>query len=92
MKTFTIDSDNNISAFPTLEEAAAAITTPFESFTSQKELAALAAKWPEERLVAIWNSLAGGEAGEELQECKGRQIQSRCTIDECIANDFFFVG
>ena len=59
MKTFTIDADNNISAFSTPEEAAAAITTPFESFTSQKELTALAGKWPADRLVAIWNSLAG---------------------------------
>jgi Protein of unknown function (DUF3489) len=61
MKTFTIDVDNAITAFATAEEAAAALTTPFESFASQKELAALAAKWPEERLVEIWNGLPGVE-------------------------------
>jgi lysyl-tRNA synthetase class II len=43
--TFTIDTDNNISAFATQEEAAAATTTTFESFTSQKELAQLASAW-----------------------------------------------
>jgi hypothetical protein len=59
MTTFTIDTDNNITAFGTPEEAAAATTTPFDSFASQKELAALAAAWPAERLVAIWNSLPG---------------------------------
>jgi hypothetical protein len=59
MTTFTIDTDNNISAFATAEEAAAAITTTFESFVSQKELAQLAVTWPAERLVAIWNSLPG---------------------------------
>ena len=59
MKTFTIDNDNNITAFATQEEAAATTTTPFDCFSSQKELAALAAQWPAERLVAIWNSLAG---------------------------------
>jgi Protein of unknown function (DUF3489) len=59
MKTFTIDSDNNITAFGTQEEAAATTTTPFDSFASQKELAALATQWPAERLVAIWNSLPG---------------------------------
>src|SRR5262245_62532916 len=32
MKTFAIDADNNISVYATSEEAAAAITTPFESF------------------------------------------------------------
>ena len=57
MKTFTIDTDNNISAFATPEEAAA--TNPSQSFASQKELEELAAAWPGERLVAIWNSLPG---------------------------------
>jgi hypothetical protein len=57
--TFTIDTDNNISAFATAEEAAASTTNPFESFTSQKELTQLASAWPEERLVAIYNSLSG---------------------------------
>ena len=32
MKTFTIDTDNNISAFATPEEAAATTTTPFDTF------------------------------------------------------------
>jgi Protein of unknown function (DUF3489) len=59
MKTFTIDEQNNITAFGTQEEAAATTTTPFDSFASQKDLAELAAGWPAERLVAIWNSLPG---------------------------------
>ena len=59
MKTFTIDEQNNITAFATPEEAAATTTTPFDSFASQQELAALATQWPAERLVAIWNSLPG---------------------------------
>src|ERR1035441_6976484 len=59
MKTFTIDNDNNISAFATQEEAAAATATPFDSFASQQELADLTAQWPGERLLAVWNSLPG---------------------------------
>jgi hypothetical protein len=59
MTTFTIDEQDNITAFATPEEAAAATTTPFDTFASQKELAELAAAWPAERLVAIWNSLPG---------------------------------
>ena len=59
MKTFTIDNDNNISAFATPEEAAAATATPFDSFASQQELADLAAQWSGERLLAVWNSLPG---------------------------------
>src|SRR5690349_12125623 len=70
MKTFTIDIDNAISVFATPEEAAAAITTPYESFASQKELAALAAKWPAERLVEIWNSLSGVEPVKSFKSAK----------------------
>jgi hypothetical protein len=57
--TFTIDNENNISAFATPEEAAANAATPFDTFTSEQELAELATPWPAERLVAIWNSLPG---------------------------------
>ena len=53
MKTFTIDTDNNISVFATQEEASGATTTPVDTFASQQELAKLAAAWPTERLVEI---------------------------------------
>lgn len=55
---FTIDEQNNITAFGSSEEAAAT-TTPFDSFASEKDLADLAAGWPAERLADIWNSLPG---------------------------------
>jgi hypothetical protein len=70
MKTFTIDNDNNISAFATPEEAAATTSTPFDSFASQKELAELAARWPAERLVAIWNSLPGVKPVKSFKTAK----------------------
>jgi hypothetical protein len=59
MKTFTIDSENNISAFASPEEAAAGSSTPFDTFTNRQELADLIAAWPPERIVAIWNSVPG---------------------------------
>jgi hypothetical protein len=61
MTTFTIDEQNNITAFGSAEEAAATTATPFDRFSSQKELAGLVAGWPAERLVAIWNGLPGVE-------------------------------
>jgi len=70
MTTFTIDSDNNITAFASAEEAAAATTTPFDSFASQKDLAELLAGWPAERLVALWNSLPGVEPVERFKSAK----------------------
>jgi hypothetical protein len=59
MTTFTIDAENSITAFPTPEQAEAAVGAGAQSFASQKELEELAAAWPAERLVAIWNSLPG---------------------------------
>ena len=59
MTTFTIDSENNITAFPTPDHAEAAVGAGTQAFTSQKELAELAAAWPAERLVAVWNGLPG---------------------------------
>jgi hypothetical protein len=59
MTTFTIDTDNNITAFAVPNQAQAVIATGAQPFGSSEELAGLAAGWPAERLVAIWNSLPG---------------------------------
>jgi hypothetical protein len=59
MTTFTIDAENSITAFPTPDHAEAAVGTGAQPFTSQQHLAELAAAWPAERLLAIWNSFAG---------------------------------
>jgi hypothetical protein len=55
---FTIDTENNITAFASQENERAQNNTPFRN---QKDLAKLAADWPAERLVEIWNSLPGGK-------------------------------
>jgi hypothetical protein len=82
VKTFTIDTENNISAFATPEEAAATTATPFDTFANQKELVSLVGQWPAERLVAIWNSLPGAKPVKSFKTAKvaaGRiweQVQS----------------
>ena len=70
MTTFTINETNEIVAFSTPEEASAATQTPFDSFSSQKELAELAKAWPTDRLVAIWNSLTGVTPVESFKSSK----------------------
>jgi hypothetical protein len=59
MNTFTIDANNNITAFASLVEARAAKIHTAEYFGSTQELAKLVGSWPRIRPVEIWNSFAG---------------------------------
>jgi hypothetical protein len=66
MATFTIDSDNNITAHAALPAG----IDQSQSFTSQKELAKLTAEWPASRLVETWNSFAGVAPFDDLKPVK----------------------
>jgi len=59
MKTFTIDSETNITVFASYKEAKTSDATDAVIFTTEDELAKLAAHWPTHRLVDLWNSLTG---------------------------------
>src|SRR3984957_15898075 len=59
MNTFTIDANNNITAFASLDDARAAKIHNAEYFGSSPELTKLVASWPRNRPVEIWNSFAG---------------------------------
>ena len=61
MTTFTIDTENSITAL-TNQEVVAGIPDGAMPFTSDKELLRLAADWPAERLVEVWNSIPGVKA------------------------------
>ena len=69
MTTFTLDTDNNITAFATTEDVPSD-RIGLETFTSQKELAKLTAKWPISRFAEIWNSFAGVVPFDELKPVK----------------------
>src|SRR6185369_14837491 len=56
MKLFSIDRENNITAFTKRRDAEAATG---DTFRSQTELSELAAVWPASRLVEVWNSIPG---------------------------------
>jgi hypothetical protein len=56
MKSFNIDTENNITAFATAKEAEAA---GGQAFRSEAALGKLAAAWPANRLVEMWNSIPG---------------------------------
>src|SRR5436305_446441 len=57
MTSFTIDPDNNITAFASAAEAKSMAES--ERFRSAEDLKKLAANWPATRLIEIWNSLPG---------------------------------
>jgi hypothetical protein len=65
MKAFTIDSENNITVFASLQEIQGTEERT-ETFTNQEELTALADKWPGGRLVEVWNSLPGVQPVERF--------------------------
>ena len=56
MKSFTIDAENNITAFAKSKDAKAARG---DTFRSEAELHELTAGWSASRLVEIWNSIPG---------------------------------
>jgi hypothetical protein len=58
MATFTIDSENKITGYAPGE---AVPEGNAERFTTEGELAELAAHWPAARLVEVWNSIAGSK-------------------------------
>jgi len=66
MSTFTLDSDNNITALAGLPSGA----DPSQSFSNAKELARLTAQWPGSRLVDTWNSFAGVAPFDDLKPVK----------------------
>ena len=66
MSSFTIDSDNNITAHAQLPAGA----DQSQLFSSAKELAKLTAGWPTARLVDTWNSFAGVAPFDELKPVK----------------------
>jgi Protein of unknown function (DUF3489) len=68
MKTYTIDTDDNITVFGSAKEIPAA--GDVERFGSAKELGKLAEGWAAIRLVQIWNSLPGGKPVTKFQSRK----------------------
>jgi len=56
MTTFTIDNENNITAY---RPGDAIPEGDAEHFASEKELGELAAQWPASRLVEVWNGIPG---------------------------------
>jgi uncharacterized protein DUF3489 len=67
MATFTIDSENHITGY-VLGEAVPDGNA--ERFTTEGELAELAAQWPSSRLGEVWNSIPGSKPVKKFTDRK----------------------
>ena len=71
MTTFTIETDNTITAFAEIEDALNHRIGAIEgTFGSEDELAKLSAEWPIGRYVELWNSFAGVVPFTDLKPVK----------------------
>jgi Protein of unknown function (DUF3489) len=68
--TFTIDADNNITAFASAEEASHGDAAGLIHFDSQATLAQVSADWPLSRFVEIWNGIPGQTPVKKFQDRK----------------------
>jgi hypothetical protein len=69
--TFTIDTDNNTTAFAALEDALNhGIGSTEGAFSTEKELTKLSAAWPIARFVDVWNAFAGVVPFDDLKPVK----------------------
>jgi Protein of unknown function (DUF3489) len=73
MTTFTIDSENQIMAYGSAEDANG--NPQAQQFTSAKQLGKLAEKWPATRLVELWNSLPGQKPVKKLADRKAAVVR-----------------
>lgn len=69
MTTFTIDAENNITAYPNATDATEC-SPDATQFDSQAGLAKLSADWPLTRFVEIWNSIPGNAEVKKLGDRK----------------------
>ncbi len=71
MTTFTIDTDNSITAFAALEDALNhGIGTTEGTFSTEKELTKLSAAWPIARFAEVWNGFASVVPFDRLKPVK----------------------
>src|ERR1017187_339962 len=66
MTTFTLDTDNNITA----HDATPAAQDNMVAFATEKELTKLSADWPITRFVEVWNAFAGAPPFGDLKPVK----------------------
>jgi Protein of unknown function (DUF3489) len=68
--TFTIDADNNITAYASAEEASQGDAAGLVHFDSQATLVKVSTDWPMSRFIEIWNGIPGQTPVKKFQDRK----------------------
>ena len=84
--TFTIDTDNNITAFAITEQ----VPEGQDRFATEKEFAKLSADWPIARFPEVWNAFAGAPPFGDLRPVK--KFTDRKTAAKRIWNAIQMLG
>jgi uncharacterized protein DUF3489 len=87
MSTFTIDSDNNITAYASAEEARQSGAAGLIPFDSQAALAKVSAEWPMSRFVEIWNGIPGQSPVKKFQDRKKAVTRIWAAIQALAGNE-----
>src|SRR5438874_1341520 len=87
MSTFTIDADNNITAYASAEEASQGEATGLVSFDSQATLAKVSTEWPLSRFVEIWNGIPGQSPVKKFQDRKKAVARVWAAIQPLAGNE-----
>ena len=70
MSKFTIDDDNNITAYTSAEEVSQSDAAGLIRFDSQATLTKASTDWPMSRFVQIWNGIPGQSRVKKFQDRK----------------------
>ena len=73
MTTFTIDTDNTITAYDAREEDRLSRANVEFAFAREEELASVSSGWPTHRFTEVWNAFAGPPPFGDLKPVKGFQ-------------------
>ena len=87
MSTFTIDADNNVTAYANAEKASQGDLTGLVLFDSQAALAKVSAEWPISRFVEIWNGIPGQTPVKKFQDRKKAVARVWAAIQPLAGNE-----
>ena len=89
MKTFTINSENEVTALDSRIDAEQNTAPSAARFSSIEELAQVTQDWPLARLVAVWNGLPGLSPVSKFTDRRTAITRVQVICNQCPTPDEF---